>query len=196
MAGTPLLLRVVDGLAAVGDVIIATAAPLAGPVLDVLGDSSVRVVVADPPGDRESCVTAALAALGADVDCVLLHDIEWPVIGAALIARLQAALHSGVAVAVPVLPVTDSVKAVDADGQITATLDRAALRTVQYPRGFRVDALVRLNRPDSAADDLEGLLSTGADVRLVEGDADALRVELPGEAAYFSALLQSRAAPR
>ena len=53
--------------------------------------------------------------------------------------------------AIPALPVTDTVKTVDAGGRVTETLDRVALRTVQTPQAFRFAALARCPSPRVAA---------------------------------------------
>ena len=50
----------------------------------------------------------------------------------------------------PSLPVTDTVKTVDELGSVLSTVDRATLRTVQFPRGFTASALwqlVSVSRP-------------------------------------------------
>jgi len=53
--------------------------------------------------------------------------------------------------AIPALPVTDTVKLVDAQDIITATLDRSKLRTVQTPQAFSFDKLLAAHRRALAA---------------------------------------------
>jgi len=94
----------------------------------------------------------------------------------------------------PVLAVTDSVKAVDARGAVTGTLDRSTLRTVQYPRGFAADQLSQLlaGRTSDEFDELDESLRTGTRITFVEGDADAFVVELPRDAAFVEAFIACR----
>src|SRR5438477_5341449 len=82
---------------------------------------------------RQGSVHAGLEALSAEAPAiVLVHDAARPFTSAALVSRaIAAAAKSGAAV--PGLPVTDTVKLIDDQGSIAATLNRAALRIVQTP---------------------------------------------------------------
>src|SRR5688572_16770408 len=85
---------------------------------------------------RQASVRAGLEALEPrGPKFVLIHDAARPYVSAALVSRAIAAVQQTSA-AIPGLPVTDTVKSVDADGRITATLDRMALRSVQTPQAF------------------------------------------------------------
>lgn len=195
VAGQSPLIRVVQALAEVGDVVVAAAETLVADIREELsgqGFSAVRVVTADSPGDRGQCVAAGLRGLAAGSH-VVVQDIQWPIVGAAVLNRVVTALREGAVAVMPARPVTDSVKAVDA-GVLTATLDRAQLRTVQYPRGFVTEVLAELvNRSESGSfDELEAVLAAGTTVTLVEGDDEALSVELPRDTDYLAAFIVGR----
>ena len=113
---------------------------------------------------------------------------------ASLRDRVIAALRAGSPVVMPVLAVTDSVKAVDGRGSVTGTLDRSTLRAVQYPRGFTVDQLSRLlaGRTSDDFDELDESLRAGTPITLVDGDADAFVVELPRDTAFVEAIIACR----
>jgi 2-C-methyl-D-erythritol 4-phosphate cytidylyltransferase/2-C-methyl-D-erythritol 2,4-cyclodiphosphate synthase len=100
---------------------------------------------------RQASVRAGLEALEAHgPELVLVHDAARPFVSAALIARaISAARASGAAI--PVTPVTDTVKVVDPAGRVTGTLDRAPLRLVQTPQGFRFAALLAAHRRANVA---------------------------------------------
>ncbi len=105
------------------------------------------------PGGATRCATVAraLAAIDApDEAVVLIHDAARPFVSLALIeaAVTTALLHGS---AIPALDVTDTVKRIDADGRIVSTLDRASLRTVQTPQGFRLGAIRAAHAKASAA---------------------------------------------
>jgi 2-C-methyl-D-erythritol 4-phosphate cytidylyltransferase/2-C-methyl-D-erythritol 2,4-cyclodiphosphate synthase len=126
---------------------------------------------------RQESVARALAALEADrPDYVLVHDAARPLVMPAVIARLLDALgHSEGAI--PVLPIVDSL-ALEADGLMAGTADRAKMRRVQTPQAFRYPAILAAHRawrgaPD-AGDDAQVLRAAGHSVALVEGD-EALR---------------------
>src|SRR5262249_57030432 len=75
---------------------------------------------------RQGSVRAGLEALASHKpDRVLVHDAARPFASEALITRAIAAAKSGAAV--PVLPVVDTVKTVDAAGVIIGTIDRTPL---------------------------------------------------------------------
>jgi len=100
---------------------------------------------------RQSSVRAGLEALAASAPAiVLVHDAARPFVSDALVSRAIASAQAHGA-AIPGLPVTDTVKLVDAQGLVTATLDRAHLRTVQTPQAFAFPALLDAHRRAAAA---------------------------------------------
>ena len=95
---------------------------------------------------RQDSVRSGLEALAArKPDIVLIHDAARPFASPTLITRaIAAAAKTGAAI--PVLPVADTVKTVDAAGRVTGTLDRSLLRAVQTPQAFGFAALVDAHR--------------------------------------------------
>jgi 2-C-methyl-D-erythritol 4-phosphate cytidylyltransferase/2-C-methyl-D-erythritol 2,4-cyclodiphosphate synthase len=100
---------------------------------------------------RQASVRAGLEALAPRrPDIVLIHDAARPFASAALVSRaITAAERSGAAI--PALPVTDTVKTVDAAGLVDKTLDRNTLRLVQTPQSFAFPALLDAHRRAAAA---------------------------------------------
>jgi len=100
---------------------------------------------------RQISVHAGLEALAAHApDIVLVHDAARPFASADLASRaIAAARQTGAAI--PALPVTDTVKSVDADGRVTGTIERAQLRLVQTPQAFAYAALLEAHRKAAAA---------------------------------------------
>jgi 2-C-methyl-D-erythritol 4-phosphate cytidylyltransferase len=198
VAGPSPLVRIVRTLATVGDVLVCVAEPLVAELRNVLAAEdlpSVHAVAAEAPGTRAQCIAAGLRARAdGPLGRVLLHDLAWPLIDPATLDRVVAALRDGATAVLPLCPVTDSIKAVDPHGAVTATVDRTPLRTVQYPRGFDPAVLTHLvssSAPD-AVDELDAILTEGAAVTLVEGDNDAMSVELPRDAGYLAAIIEGR----
>lgn len=100
---------------------------------------------------RQASVHCGLNALAAQAPgLVLIHDAARPFADAALVDRAVTAGRASGA-AIPVLPVTDTVKSVDADNRVTGTLDRASLRIVQTPQAFRFAPLLQAHRQAAAA---------------------------------------------
>jgi 2-C-methyl-D-erythritol 4-phosphate cytidylyltransferase len=93
---------------------------------------------------------------------------------------------------VPVLLVADTVKEVDADGRVRRTLDRATLRAVQTPQGFRREVLDRAHAAatgDDSLDDAALVEALGLTVTTVPGDAAALKVTTRADLVIATALV-------
>lgn len=73
---------------------------------------------------------------------LLRHDARRPLTPTALVAAVAAAVHGGQFAAVPALPLTDTVKRVDAEGFVRGSPDRDGLRVVQAPWMGRPGATV------------------------------------------------------
>jgi 2-C-methyl-D-erythritol 4-phosphate cytidylyltransferase / 2-C-methyl-D-erythritol 2,4-cyclodiphosphate synthase len=122
---------------------------------------------------RQQSVRNGLEALAQNQpDLVLIHDAARPQLGADMIGRLQAALSTAEAV-IPVLPVVDSLAHADGES-MGARADRAALRRVQTPQGFRYSTILSAHRAWSgdpiAGDDAEVAQAAGIAVALIPGD--------------------------
>jgi 2-C-methyl-D-erythritol 4-phosphate cytidylyltransferase len=99
-----------------------------------------------------------------DAEVLLLHDIGYPCAGAEVIRRVVDTVRATGEAVIPVLPCTDTVKQLDADGLVVGTPDRSGLRVAQYPRGL----------PGKLAEELL------ASARLVDGDPHVVSATVPG----------------
>jgi 2-C-methyl-D-erythritol 4-phosphate cytidylyltransferase/2-C-methyl-D-erythritol 2,4-cyclodiphosphate synthase len=127
---------------------------------------------------RQGSVRAGLEALAAhQPDIVLIHDAARPFASPVLVSRAIAAAAEHKA-AVPGLPVSDTVKKVDANGRVAETLDRSQLVTVQTPQAFAYPLLLDAHRKAAAA----GLDDFTDDAALAEWAGIAVSV-FPGETA-------------
>ena len=155
------------------------------------------VVVGDVPGGvpggarRRDSVAAGLAHAPAAATHVLVHDAARPLASPELVAAVLARLESGdVEAVVPAVPVTDTVKRVEA-GSVVATVDRTDLVVVQTPQGFLIEALRRAHAvdQDDASDDALLIERMGGRVAIVAGEAQNLKITYPGDLAVAEALL-------
>ena len=143
LAGEPLLVHAVRGLRSapsVGPVVVAAPGDDVEAVRALLAPYDVLVVAGG--AERQDSVRRALQALDPGAELVLVHDAARCLTPALVFEDVVACLRGGAQAVVPVLPVADTVKQVDAD-RVVATLDRAALRAVQTPQGFRREVLER-----------------------------------------------------
>jgi 2-C-methyl-D-erythritol 4-phosphate cytidylyltransferase len=151
---------------------------------------------------RSLSVREALAALPPDIDVVLVHDAARPLAPVALVEAVEAAVRAGHPAVVPGLPVVDTVKQVAATArgtdEVVGTVDRAALRAVQTPQGFRRDVLQDAYRDAAAAGVLDatddaGLVERlGVPVAVVPGDERAFKVTRPLDLLLADAVLAQR----
>ncbi len=210
LAGTPLVVHAARALAESGvvDVVVVTAP--AGHLDDFQalfpggtvpgGQVPVRVVVGGVT--RQASVAAGLAALPAEHALVLVHDAARALAGPGLTRRVVAALAAGHGAVVPGVPVTDTVKRVEpaaGGGEVVVeTAERAVLRAVQTPQGFRRELLERAHRAAAdraddearAVSDDAGLVELlGEQVHLVAGEPRALKITTPTDLALAELLL-------
>ena len=194
LAGRPLVCWAVEALRAggVGEVVVAVPATERSAFAAALGPG-VRLV--DGGATRTASVRAALAAAGPDAGAVLVHDAARPLTPPAVVAGVLAALAAGARAVVPVLPVVDTVVAVDQDEVVTGAVPRGGLRRVQTPQGFDRTTLLAAYAalPDDAelTDDASVVRAAGVPVVTVPGDERAAKVTVPHDLAL--AELQVRA---
>ena len=116
---------------------------------------------------------------------MLVHDAARALTPPGLIVRVVEALRAGHAAVVPALPLSDTIKAVDANGVVLGTPERAGLRAVQTPQGFATEpAVARVSglpehRPSHGAgftDDASLVEQVGGQVQVVDGDPLAFKI--------------------
>jgi 2-C-methyl-D-erythritol 4-phosphate cytidylyltransferase len=194
--GLPLVAHAVRGLLDAGCVrhvvVAAPAAHLDEMTAALAGLGPVTVV---PGGaDRTASVRLALHAALArvpDATIVLVHDAARAFTPPALVRSVTAAVAAGAPAVVPVLPVTDTVKRVNADGVVIDTPSRVDLRAVQTPQGFAVDVLLRAYEMADATNttDDAGLVERiGVPVHTVPGDVAAMKITTPFDLAVAEAV--------
>ena len=111
---------------------------------------------------------------------IAVHDGVRPLVAPSVIAACFAAAADGGA-AVPVVPVVESVREVDADGG-SRPVDRARFRVVQTPQVFRADVLRAaycLPYDPRFTDDASVVEASGVAVRLVPGNRENIKLTTP-----------------
>jgi 2-C-methyl-D-erythritol 4-phosphate cytidylyltransferase len=182
--GRTLVERAVAGLldsGVVDHVVVAVPADRIDQAKQLLAE---RATVVAGGADRTRSVRLALSALpgapgGKTPDFVLVHDAARALTPARLIVRVVEALRAGHSAVVPALPLSDTIKAVDANGVVLGTPERAGLRAVQTPQGFATDLLMRAYQGAGAADftdDASLVEQVGAQVQVIDGDPLAFKI--------------------
>ena len=128
---------------------------------------------------RFHSVRNGLGAVASD-GLIAVHDGVRPLVAPSVIAACFAAAADGGA-AVPVVPVVESVREVDADGG-SRPVDRTRLRVVQTPQVFRADVLRAaycLPYDPRFTDDASVVEASGVAVRLVPGNRENIKLTTP-----------------
>ena len=153
-------------------------------------------VVTGGPTRAES-VRCGLAAVPADAAVIVVHDAARPLASPALFAAVVAAVTGGGADgAVPGVPPSDTIKAVDESGRVTDTLDRNTLVAVQTPQAFRAAPLrsAHVAASTGATDDAMLVEASGGTVQVVPGEPGNLKITDPGDLGVAERLLAEREA--
>src|SRR5262245_18772856 len=151
-----------------------------------LFDRAARGLALLPPvhggATRQASVRAGLEALAPrGMQIVLVHDAARPFATSALVSRAIEALGD-LDAAIPGVEVSDTVKAVDADGKVVETLDRRRLRIIQTPQAFRFPKLLDAHRRaaaegrDGFTDDAAIAEWAGLEVAVFEGEPDNVKL--------------------
>lgn len=179
--GEPLVRRAVRGLLASGvvDAVVVSANPeLLDDFVACLTEFGERCRVVPGGNDRTESVRRALDAAGAGrFDAVLVHDAARAFTPPEVTRAVVEALAAGAQAVIPVIPVADTIKAVDPEGVVTATPDRASLRIVQTPQGF-AEPVLRAAHVDAAGatDDAVLVERLGVTVHTVAGHPHAMKI--------------------
>lgn len=127
----------------------------------------------------------------ARTDIVLVHDAARPLVKAELIDRIIETTKTKGA-AIPVLPVSDTVKRIDGN-RVSGTIDRQGLYCIQTPQGFSCEILGRafkevLEDSERYTDEAALVEKLGVDVFAVPGDPRNIKITFPGDLKIAEAL--------
>jgi 2-C-methyl-D-erythritol 4-phosphate cytidylyltransferase len=141
---------------------------------------------------RAASVAAALHAIpNSRNTAVLVHDAARPIVPADIVERVLEPLSRGYDAVVPTLPVVDTVKKVEAGGDVVATVDREELRRAQTPQAVRAstlhDAYSHASEAELAkiTDCSQAVAAIGGKVCVVEGDERLLKVTVESDLALL-----------
>ena len=147
---------------------------------------------------RQDSVRLGLESLSASPpDLVLIHDGVRPLVEPPVIDRVIAGLADHAAV-LPALPVTDTLKRVEA-GLVQGTVERAGLYRAQTPQGFVYELILAAHRAAAGAeltDDTAVAEAAGIVVAIVEGAESNLKITDAADLARAERLIGAGLRPR
>ncbi|WP_051309329.1 2-C-methyl-D-erythritol 4-phosphate cytidylyltransferase [Desulfogranum japonicum] len=145
---------------------------------------------------RQDSVRAGLAALPSEIELVLVHDAARPLVNRETIVRaMQGAMLEGAVIAA--IPVKDTIKQVNAEHLVQATVDRSHLWQAQTPQAARRPLLEQAFAHAEATgfqgtDEASLLEHCQIPVHVVEGHEHNLKITTPGDMALSEFLLENR----
>ena len=156
--------------------------------------------VADADADAAANAGAAASQPAARPDpVVLVHDGARPLVSPALVrAVAEAAADRGAAI--PVLPVTETLKRLDGP-RVGATVDRTSVVAAQTPQGVRRSLLARAyaafppDGPETWTDEASLLEACRIPVHAIDGEATNLKVTMPVDLQRAEAMLTGGLVP-
>ncbi len=179
LGGRPMLAWSLDAFASAAAIEAVVVAAPPGHAGEIEGDG-VTVV----PGGESRSESVARALEAVESDLVVVHDAARPLVTAALIDAVVAALDADRSAdgVVAAAPVTDTIKEADAGLAVGRTLDRSALWAVQTPQAFRSarlrDAAASADLSE-ATDDAMLVERAGGRVLIHPAPAENLKVTTP-----------------
>lgn len=130
---------------------------------------------------RHASILSALGVLAESDSYIAIHDAVRPLVSNDLLDRLADNLAlSGSAI--PLLPVTDTIKMVDSDeGVIMKTVDRSQLRAAQTPQMFRIEDYKKAVSASLSfpTDDSSILEQAGYNPSYVRGEERNIKITTP-----------------
>ena len=188
LVGRTLIEHAVTNLSPIASEIIIAAPAGFEKTFKKLFGNSVKVVTGG--ATRTASVKLALAEVSDDVEFVLVHDAARALASSDLALRILDSLIAGERAVIPTLPVTDTIKRVDSEGYVTKTPNRAKLRAVQTPQGFRRKTLTLAHLQNiEGTDDASLVEELGIPVLSVEGETRALKITTPDDLAVAAKYL-------
>jgi 2-C-methyl-D-erythritol 4-phosphate cytidylyltransferase len=200
LAGQPILLHAVRNLATARDLDVIVVAVPEDSVEEsraLLAGIDLPITIVSGGETRQDSVARALLGLPPEVDVVLVHDAARPLVPADVVDRVVNAVRAGAQAVIPTLGVVDTIKEVDTDGVVRATLDRSRLQAVQTPQGFARDVLQHAHASSDggdATDDAGMVERMGVDVHTVAGHEEAFKITRPLDLVLAEAILARRRA--
>ena len=144
---------------------------------------------------RQESVVKGLSRVSVTAEKVLIHDGARPLVDGDTIERVAKGLDSFSAVTCAV-PIVDTVKRVDTNGQVLETLNRDGLVSVQTPQGVRVtdykSALEKAEDLSAFTDDMSIMEKAGFKVLTVMGSRDNIKITTKRDIPFAESLLEER----
>jgi 2-C-methyl-D-erythritol 4-phosphate cytidylyltransferase len=158
------------------------------------------IKIVEGGAERFESVANALALVKPEADFVAIHDAVRPCLTEELISKVFAGAEKTNA-ALLAVPVSDTLKQVDAQHQITGTVSRQGLWQAQTPQVFKREILVeayarRAQISKEITDDAQLVEALGLKVHVVEGASTNIKITTKSDLFLAEAVLKSLPKPK
>ncbi len=155
-----------------------------------------RLLLSTGGRERWESVANGLDDMPSEVRVILVHDAARPLVDPATVEAVIAEVRAGRA-AIPALPVSDTIKEVNEQGIVVATLDRKRLWRAQTPQGFPREMIQAAHAEAvrsgaGATDDAALCERLGFPVVVVRGSELSMKITEESDFARLEALLAAR----
>lgn len=166
-------------------------------------DAGDRCRVVAGGAERTDSVVAGITALTANGIAedtpVLVHDAARPAASPEMMVRVVSAVRTGTG-AVPVVPVPDSLKTLDASRAVTGTVDRDTVFAAQTPQAATLTQMRAAMEESSAwgrpvSDEAAAMTAAALPVRAVDGEPINQKLTEPGDDAMLRGALAAWTMP-
>lgn len=202
IGGEPVVIRTIRAFESsplVSEIILVTRGDRIAELADRVKEvrfQKVKAVIAGGSTRAESSLAGVLAA-DPKASLIAIHDCARPFVSERIIHDTACAARDYYA-AVPVVPVTDTVKFKEGDF-VGETLDRDLLCGIQTPQIFRADLIkgaltYAVKKKLPITDDTSAAAFLGVKSRMVEGDRDNIKLTTPEDIPFAEAIIKKREA--
>ncbi|MCX6435125.1 MAG: 2-C-methyl-D-erythritol 4-phosphate cytidylyltransferase [Actinobacteria bacterium] len=170
-----------------GQEIIVAVAPVSEPQLrQTLTSFSAKIMIIGVDPTNSAALHLALKSQFNGADAVLIVDASYSLVSKEQILRTLDSLSADIDAVRPVLPFTETLKIIEKDAVVKATLDRTTVKRISTPELIRVLAIT-----DSKSDQGWFLpLKSGARTLQIESDSKITRINSERDIALSALLLQ------
>jgi len=159
-----------------------------------------NIQIVDGGSERFESVASALQQVKPEAEFIAIHDAVRPCLTEEMVDAVFAKAEKTGA-AVLAVPIRDTIKRVDAQQAVQATMPREGLWLAQTPQVFRKDWLVeayaaRQKLGKDITDDSQLVEAAGHTVHVVEGSASNIKITAKRDLFLAEAILKSRPKPK
>ena len=201
LAGLPVLVRALtpfQNSPYVEEIVVVTRADRINKVADLCKEYELNKVskVICGGNTRMESALAGVSEVRAEAQLIAIHDVARPLVSEALIERTVLAAKDYLA-AVPALPSTDTLKAVDKNGAVVGPVDRSVTVRVQTPQVFAADLIkgaltAAVTKGLTLTDDCSAIARMGVKTQTVPGEEDNIKLTTPRDLWLAELILQER----